>query len=145
MKKRILIVGGSSGLGIELTKFFLNKSYDLHILGRRTPKKYEKKITFYKVDIFNKLKFEKVLLKLNKKYFDIIIHNIGGSLGIKKINSRLEDYEKLWFFNLGYAIKINNIFISKMKKKSGGESYMSLLHQHIIYQEEDHIVLLNLL
>ena len=67
MKKKILIVRGSSGLGIELTKFFLIKSYDLHVLGRMIPKKYEKKITFYKVDIFNKLKY------IGNNFFQIIM------------------------------------------------------------------------
>ncbi len=120
MKKKILIIGGTSGLGIELTKFFLNNKYDLYILGRRIPKKFEKKVNFFKINIFEDLKFKKVLAKINKENFDIIIHNIGGSLGIKNINSNLGDYQKLWFFNLGYAIQINNLLLPKMKKKKWG-------------------------
>ena len=37
------------------------------------------------------------------------------------------DYQKLWQYNLGYAVEINNMFIDKMKKINGEGLFMFLL------------------
>lgn len=120
MTKKVLIIGGTSGLGATIAKFFISKNYNLHILGRRAQRGLTKKVIFHKTDIFNEQNFKKILNKIRKENFDIIIHNIGGSLGIKEINSSLKHYQKLWYYNLGYAIKINNLFLTKMKRKRWG-------------------------
>tara|TARA_B100001063_G_C16749774_1_gene549590 strand:- start:197 stop:907 length:711 start_codon:yes stop_codon:yes gene_type:complete len=120
MSKNILIVGGTSGFGLKITEYYIKKKYKLFIIGRKINQDLNNKVTFYKTDILNEKKFEKVLSKIKKKNFEIIIHNIGGSLGIKKINSSIKDYQKLWHYNIGYTIKINNLFLDKMKKKNWG-------------------------
>ena len=62
----------------------------------------------------------KKLLKNFKKekiYFDIIIHNVGGSKKIYDFNVSSDSYKKVWDSNLGYVIEINNFFIHKYEKK----------------------------
>ncbi len=51
---------------------------------------------------------------------DIIVHALGGTLGIKDPLSVPEDYLKVWKLNLGISIEINNRFIPNMAEKRFG-------------------------
>ena len=116
MTKNILVVGVH-----QIGKISeLNKKYNLSILGRKINPKIKNNAKFYKTDILNNSNFKNTLKKIKKKKFDIIINCIGGSLGIKNSNSSMIDYQKLWQYNLGYAVEINNMFIDKMKKNKWG-------------------------
>lgn len=61
----------------------------------------------------------KELLK-NSGGFDIIVHNIGGALGLKDPLGSIEDWSKVWQFNVGIAIEMNRLLIPEMKKKGWG-------------------------
>jgi NAD(P)-dependent dehydrogenase (short-subunit alcohol dehydrogenase family) len=51
---------------------------------------------------------------------DIIIHNLGGTLGIRDPISTMDGFEKVWRFNLGIAIEINRLCIPAMKENQWG-------------------------
>ena len=63
--------------------------------------------------------FKYLINHFNKKKisFDIIVHNVGGGIGIKDNHSSIEDWKKVWDFNVGIAIKLNNEFLPRMKKR----------------------------
>ena len=52
--------------------------------------------------------------------FDILVHNVGGGLGLKDIFGPVEDWEKVWKFNAGIAIEMNRILIPPMVKRRWG-------------------------
>ena len=56
----------------------------------------------------------KYLFDIPFEKIDIIIHNLGGSLGVKDPFSSSSKWLKVWNNNLGYSIDINNSFIPKM-------------------------------
>jgi 3-oxoacyl-[acyl-carrier protein] reductase len=57
---------------------------------------------------------------------DIIYYCIGGSYGdIKQWNASAEDYQKVWQFNLGIAIELNNAFVPHMLEKKWGRVVMT--------------------
>ena len=58
--------------------------------------------------------------KNEKISFNIIIHNVGGSLKYYDYNVSRNNYRRVWENNLGYLIEINNFFIPHMKKKKWG-------------------------
>lgn len=51
---------------------------------------------------------------------DIIVHNVGGSLGTRDTFASVADWQKVWQFNLGIAIELNRIFIPSMIEKKWG-------------------------
>ena len=53
------------------------------------------------------------LLKCHSS-FDIVIHNVGGALGIKNPMGEVPSWQKVWQFNVGIAIEINNLVIPSM-------------------------------
>ena len=42
MTKNILVVGGTSGIGAKISELFINKKYNLSILGRKINPKNKK-------------------------------------------------------------------------------------------------------
>ena len=52
--------------------------------------------------------------------FDIIVHNLGGTLGIRDPLGEAGDFHKVWYFNLGIALEINRLFIPAMQRGGWG-------------------------
>ncbi|MFZ5644540.1 MAG: SDR family NAD(P)-dependent oxidoreductase [Bacillota bacterium] len=50
----------------------------------------------------------------------IIVHNLGGTLGIRDCLSTIEEYLKVWNFNLGVAIELNRLLVPTMKENRWG-------------------------
>lgn len=51
---------------------------------------------------------------------DIVIHVVGGSIGIRDRASPSGDWAKVWKLNLGVAIDVNNAFLPSMVQKGWG-------------------------
>lgn len=76
----ILITGGTSGLGLELSKCLLQRGYNIVITGRQNNLIGEKppNLTFIRTDFCNLLQTAEVAKKLCVDYrFDVIVNNAG--------------------------------------------------------------------
>ncbi len=121
-KKKVLIVGGSSGLGFHLTNLYIKNKYKVTTISRNINPKINKSVKQISCDVTNLEQAQKILknFKKGKISFDIIIHNVGGSQKVFDYNKDSLSYKKVWESNLGYVIDINNFFISYMKKNKWG-------------------------
>jgi 3-oxoacyl-[acyl-carrier protein] reductase len=119
-KKEILVTGGSRGLGLALVKLLVeSKKFNVSVISRSfNEKKLFKKVIFYRCNILNRSDFSKLKKKIAKKNFDIVVHCIGGGLGIKSTVSPWSLWCKSLLFNAGYIINLNNIIIPNMKKNN---------------------------
>lgn len=125
--KKVLVTGGSRGIGEQICLFLLNNDYDVYTVARNNLKSSKlkkylgKNFHFYKYNLLKDSQCKKFLLKLKKTNFDIIINNVGGGIGVRDIFSSINDWYSVWKFNVGIAIKVNNFFIKKMKLKKSGK------------------------
>lgn len=129
--KKVLITGGSKGLGLELSKAFEKEGCKVVIISRNK-KNCEKTLKllggkkkghdFFLSNLLNYKKNDALIKKIIKKHktIDIVIHNIGGGLGFKNPTDKLENWIKSWIFNVGISIQINNVLLPIMKKKKWG-------------------------
>lgn len=122
IKKNVLIVGGSKGIGLHISKSYLSDKYEVYILSRTKNNNDFDKNKHYICDVTNEKDLKKILEKFNKRkiLMDIIIHVVGGSQKVFKYNDNKNNYFKVWNANLGYSIDINNNFIPSMIKKKWG-------------------------
>ena len=118
--KKILITGATKGLGLECIKQFYKYNKILAI-GRddKYIKRYKSKINFIKGNLLDE-KFRKELYaKLSKeKKIDIVIHCLGGGLGLREPLLDLTNFKKLFDVNLGIGADINRIIVKNLNKKS---------------------------
>jgi 3-oxoacyl-[acyl-carrier protein] reductase len=52
--------------------------------------------------------------------FDVVINNLGGTLGIRDLESRSSDWAQVWQLNVGVAIDVNNAVLPAMREKGWG-------------------------
>ena len=122
MKKKVLILGGSSNIGLELAKKFLkNKFYDLHLhyhSNLKSLKDFKFKCHLIKADLSN-LNYKSILKKFDNNY-DIIINLVGY------INNK--SFEKFTIKTLQKSLTVNSIMpmliirmsLNKMIEKKWG-------------------------
>ena len=67
INKKILIVGGSSGLGIHLTNLYFKNKYNVTTISRNPNLKLDKKIKQIICDITNIDQLKEVLKKFKKE------------------------------------------------------------------------------
>ena len=121
---KILINGSTSGLGKALAKEFHKKNYSLICTGNKKKKMKElQKITnnkykYFAGDITKDKELKSLKLNLQKiNNIDVIIHCMGGGLGIKDDLISKKQFLKLFDTNLFSQSEINNLLIKKAIKK----------------------------
>ena len=113
-KKKILIIGGSSGIGRELIKFLDEDNFEIFTTYNKNKIMSidKKKITQFKLDITSNVQIEKFKKQLNKmkNFFDRIIflqgQLKGKSLNDFKTNSIRENFDINF---IGQAILLKKI------------------------------------
>jgi len=129
--KRVLITGGSKGIGAAIAKAFANERAKVSIISRNEEKL---KQTMDEIGseaagheyIVSNLRESQEPTRVAKelldkhKTIDIVIHNVGGALGQKDPLGKIEDWNTVWHFNVGIAIEINAILIPPMKQQGWG-------------------------
>lgn len=83
-QKRVIITGGSDGLGLELSKLFLDNGFDVVCISRTKP---ELKLTHIPTDLTNPDDVEKAISTIKAKFpeFNFLI-NCAGIISIKPAN-----------------------------------------------------------
>ena len=136
--KKILIVGGTSGIMLSCLERLLKDKYKITLTYsnkkslKKIPSKFKNKLNlnYLELDLNNSDKNIINTLREKKIQADIIINAVGGSFGIKEYPFNVEDWKKLLNLNILKHILINNFFIKKMIKKNLVEFYF-FQHQQL--------------
>ena len=129
--KRVLVTGASQGVGRATALAFAKEGCRVAILSRREEELRqvvfemggeEKGHDYYVVDLMKMGAPAAAVEELIQRGgdFDIIVHNVGGTLNIKDPLSLSSDWAKVWQFNLGIAIDINAVVVPPMQQKKWG-------------------------
>lgn len=122
MKKKVLILGGSSDIGIELTKKFLDKKiYSVHLhynSNSKVIKNFKNKCKLIKVDLSGSNE-KNILTKFNNDY-DIIINLVGYISGKSFELFTIKSLEKTLRINSLTPMLIIRKSLKKMIKKKWG-------------------------
>jgi 3-oxoacyl-[acyl-carrier protein] reductase len=132
--KKVLISGGTHGIGFEIAKILAKNKYDIALFSRskkrvknavKSLKKYKVKIYADQVDVLNLYEIDNFFVNMKKKFgeIDILINNVGGggnwgSEFIEKTNYKV--WSEVNAKNVGAAIKLITLSIPYMKKQKWG-------------------------
>lgn len=129
MKKNILITGCSSGLGLALSKLFLQKDYKVFGISRNKPEIQNENFYFKSCDLSDVSSVKKNLedFILNIKEIDAVYLNAGSLGKIETLNNvSVEDMQKVMNVNV-YANKeildiLKTITVNNIIATSSGAS-----------------------
>lgn len=128
--KRVLITGASKGLGVVCAQALASYGASLALIARSSEKLIKAKDSFKNPEkhicipadltdldqLHESVKQSKEFLK----DIDIVLHVVGGGLGLRDPLLSFNDLSKLFMLNLGIAAEINRIVCPDMIKKKKG-------------------------
>lgn len=73
------------------------------------------------VDLMTDQGIQELAANLNKLgNLDIMVHNLGGSAGVRDVFASAEDWKKVWQLNVGVCLEINRLFVPPMIERRWG-------------------------
>ena len=129
--KKVLITGASQGLGRAIALDFAKEGCKVAVAARRADKLQgvvaemggeERGHSFYVIDLMSDGGPTCAVEELTARngHFDIVVHNVGGTLSVKDPLSPMEEWCRVWRFNVGIAIEINALIIPPMQAQGWG-------------------------
>lgn len=128
--KRVLITGGSQGLGRSIALELASEGAMVAVVARDKGKLTDllKHMGENKGHLVMDLDLmtNGAIVRLNKilieKFWpvDIVIHNLGGTLNIRNPIGSSEEFGLVWKYNLGVSIDINQICLPGMQEQKCG-------------------------
>lgn len=125
--KKILVTGGTRGIGADIAVLFSKNAGDVYITGTSETSFLEFKtkfpgsnVKFLMVDFSDLSQLKSFLTEIEKIHFDILINNAG----INKINTlddiELDDWQKIQDINVRAPFLISKAVVKTMRKKKWG-------------------------
>ena len=134
--KQVIVIGGTNGIGLSISKGFLKEGSTVHIVARNENKdlimelqnKYNSKIYFYQSDATKidslKLVCKKVLQKTNNK-LNVLISNVGnGSVELDPLYSN-KQWNDSWDTNFTSALNATRVFSNVISQNKGSIIFIS--------------------
>ena len=124
--KRALVTGASRGLGRAIAMCLAKEGAHVSVAAR-TKSDLDALLNEIGpghhatvIDLMSEGAPGALLLQLAQHNFDIVVHNLGGTLGIKDPFCSIEDWRKVYRLNFEIAVELNNLIVPGMQKRKWG-------------------------
>jgi NAD(P)-dependent dehydrogenase (short-subunit alcohol dehydrogenase family) len=117
--KQTIIVGGTSGLGLALSKEFSSEGGKVFAVGRSQPKQINptENITYLLGDLTEFDQKSSIFLELDRlDKINIIVYNLGGSFGLYDKFENLSNHKLIFEINYFLAVEFINRYLNILKK-----------------------------
>ena len=129
--RRVLVTGGSRGIGAAITKAFAGEGCKVSVIARNEDnlRKVIEQIgglseghEFVATDLLEPGVPSRAINELMEHHgpFDIAVHNVGGGLGVKDPIADVTEWSRVWHFNVGIAIEMNAVLVPPMQEQQWG-------------------------
>ena len=129
--KRVLVTGASQGIGRAIAVDFAREGCRVAVVARRAAILRElvedmggeqAGHSFCPIDLMSDGGPTRAVEQLTERdaSFDVVVHNVGGTLGIRDHLSPVEEWLKVWRFNVGIAIEMNDLVVPAMQDQGWG-------------------------
>ncbi|MCH9621052.1 MAG: 3-oxoacyl-[acyl-carrier-protein] reductase FabG [Chlamydiia bacterium] len=128
-KKRVVVTGGTKGIGLQIVKHFLDEGATVAVLGRcpdrgnSACKQLEGDVTFYPVDVSDNKAVKEFAKKLIEKWgnIDVLINNAGVSKNSLFLRITEDDWDHVVDTNLKSVYNMTHAFSRNLIKNRGAK------------------------
>jgi 3-oxoacyl-[acyl-carrier protein] reductase len=133
---QVVVIGGTNGIGLSISKEFLLEGAYVHIISRNInndlkielEEKYPQKVFFYQSDAIIEesllFTYSKILQNSNNKV-DILISNVGNGNGVSDAVPEKEEWNQSWDTNFNTALNSTRVFFKKISESNGSITFIS--------------------
>lgn len=118
MKERVLITGGTKGIGLATAEKFQKEGYEVIVLGRNFKSIEDKAYQKVTYDLNNIEEIPELITKIGE--IDILVNNAGIDTQNDFLAYPEEDIERILNVNLKAPLALSNAVIPGFKRKSHG-------------------------
>ena len=129
--KIALVTGASKGIGRGIAVGLANEGARILLVARSVPEleslRQEISVTgvehhCFVIDLMSPNGPASLITEIHAKALspEIIVHNLGGSLGISDMFASTEDWQRVWKLNVGIGHELNCEFVPAMIKNKWG-------------------------
>lgn len=133
--KRILITGASQGIGNATARAFADGGARIAVVARREERLralvdelggVDAGHAWRAVDLTDADAAAAATRDLLDEggTFDVVVHCVGGSLGLRDVMAPPADWERIWRLNVGAPIVVNNVAVPAMQAAGWGRIVM---------------------
>lgn len=125
--KKVLVTGGSKGIGKGITKAFLAEGAQVGIVARGEKDLEKAKrdlpgVKIFKADLTQERDRSDVFRQFIDSFgdIDILINNVGGSNGGKTMETTMDQFQEAMQLNYFSAVQFSQLAAKEMKKNKQG-------------------------
>ena len=134
--KQVVVIGGSHGIGLSISKNFLIEGANVHVISRKIDyalvseleNAYPSNIFFYQADATIEMSlniaYQKILINSNF-IIDILISNVGNGSGTLNIIPENSEWELSWNTNFISALNSVRVFSNIITECKGVITFIS--------------------
>ena len=120
-KRTAIVTGGSTGIGLEICKQFLDQGYKVLNLSRRASDFKHNDLIDIQVDLADREQTNQVAKEVADEYLvSVLVHNAGVIRPALIEDVQLEDLDYLNDLHLASAITLTQAILPSMKKQKHG-------------------------
>lgn len=124
MKKTLLLIGSSGGLGTELSKLIMEKDYNiaLHYFTNKPNIEETDNLKLFKANITEEMEVQNLISSVNESFgkIDIVINNAGVSISEISWKSNLSNWDKSVAINLTGPFLVSKHVVPLMRRAEWG-------------------------
>jgi len=99
-KKKVLVTGGTRGIGKSVSELFAKNNYIVHITGTKEIELPAYVDNFYLVDFSNNDSFNSFLKQIENEKYDVLVNNAGINIIKENNDVSFDDWDKINNVNL---------------------------------------------
>lgn len=139
--KKVLVTGGSRGIGYTLVNELKKKGATVHYTSRtKSNLVHDKRLVHHEVDFLNDNEFDQLIEKIKLLKFDILVNNAGINLLNKIDKLSYLDYDNMFKINVKRAFELTTIISQALIERNAPGKIVNISSIFSVTSKESRVI-----